>query len=184
MSSRHDARGDCRASTAAGLRLRPLRVEDQDAFLAAHRTMAAEGFNFGLGLQNDMSWGRYLEALEEGRAAINLPKGMVPAPFLVADVGGEIVGRTSIRHVINDFLASVGGHIGYAVLPQHRRRGYATEILRQSLVVARAHGVKRVLVTCDDNIASIAVIEACGGQLDSLVPAEPGAPSRRRYWID
>nr|AAN75602.1 putative acetyltransferase [Saccharopolyspora erythraea NRRL 2338] len=104
--------------------------------------------------------------------------------LLVADVGGEIVGRTSIRHVINDFLASVGGHIGYAVLPQHRRRGYATEILRQSLVVARAHGVKRVLVTCDDNIASIAVIEACGGQLDSLVPAEPGAPSRRRYWID
>jgi len=33
-----------------------------------------------------------------------------------------------------------------------------------------ASGVDRVLVTCgDDNIASIAVIEACGGRLDSVI---------------
>ncbi|MGI8445981.1 MAG: hypothetical protein ACR2MP_02105 [Streptosporangiaceae bacterium] len=33
-----------------------------------------------------------------------------------------------------------GGYIGYCVLSGHRRRGYATGILRQSLVIARAHG--------------------------------------------
>jgi len=32
-------------------------------------------------------------------------------------------------------------------LAQHRRRGYATEILRQSLIIARAAGVGRVAVT-------------------------------------
>ena len=68
------------------------------------------------------------------------------------------------------------------MLPQFRRRGYATEILRQSLVVARAAGVDRVLVTCDDdNLGSIAVIERCGGRLD---PYWPGDPNTRRYWID
>ena len=42
-------------------------------------------------------------------------------------------------------------------------RGYATEILRQSLVIARANGVDRVLVYCDeDNAGSRAVIESCG----------------------
>jgi predicted acetyltransferase len=63
--------------------------------------------------------------------------------------------------------------------------GYASEILRQSLVIARSVGIDRVLVTCDDdNPGSIAVIEACGGQLDSLVEDGPDAPPIRRYWID
>jgi predicted acetyltransferase len=96
----------------------------------------------------------------------------------------RIVGRTSIRHELNESLLVEGGHIGYAVLQEHRRRGYATEILRQSLVVARAVGVERVLVTCDDdNLASAAVIERCGGRFDSLSRAEDGH-AVRRYWID
>ncbi|GAA2783892.1 GNAT family N-acetyltransferase [Saccharopolyspora taberi] len=162
-----------------------MRGEDEASFLAAHRAMAAEGVNFAFGLEAGMSWSDYLQTLEEWRAGINLPTGMVPATFLVAEVAGEIVGRTSIRHTLNDFLARLGGHIGYAVLAEHRRRGYATEILRQSIVIARAHGVERVLVTCDeDNIGSITVIEACGGRLDTLVRTEPGAPAKRRYWID
>jgi predicted acetyltransferase len=54
-----------------------------------------------------------------------------------------------------------------------------------SLVIARSVGIDRVLVTCgDDNPGSIAVIEACGGQLDSLVEDGPDAPPIRRYWID
>jgi len=71
------------------------------------------------------------------------------------------------------------------VLPQHRRRGCATEILRQSLIIARAEGVDRVLVTCDeDNAGSRIVIESCGGQLESVVNSPDGGPPKRRYWID
>ena len=102
----------------------------------------------------------------------------------MADVAGQIVGRTSIRFELNDVLLREGGHIGYGVLPQHRRRGYATEILRQSLVIVRAEGVDRVLVTCDeDNVGSRTVIESCGGKLESVVNAADGVP-KRRYWID
>ena len=140
------------------LRLRPLRLDDEAAFVAAHEAMKIEGFEFGLRYDLAPTFAGYLTELEVWRAGVGIPAGMVPSTFLVADVGGEIVGRTSIRHRFNEFIAREGGHIGYCVLAAHRRRGYATEILRQSLVITRSHGVERVLVTCDeDNIGSATV---------------------------
>ena len=167
------------------LTLRPLRPTDEAEFRAGHDAMAKEGFPFGLGYSPTMNWDDYLKTQEDHRAGINLPERFVPSTFLVADVAGQIVGRTSIRHRLNEILVREGGHIGYGVLPSHRRRGYATEILRQSLVIARSIGIDRVLVTCDDdNVGSIKTIEACGGVLDNVVGAEARQVPRRRYWID
>jgi predicted acetyltransferase len=77
----------------------------------------------------------------------------------------------------------VGGHIGFCVLPVYRRHRYATEILRQSLVITRTLWLSDLLVTCDEsNVGSRKVIESCGGALESVVSVEPG-PRIRHYRI-
>jgi predicted acetyltransferase len=147
--------------------------------------MAAEGHTFGPRLEPGTPWSAYLQILTDSRTGANVPEQHVPSTFLVAGIDGQIVGRVTIRHELNDFLCVEGGHIGYCVLPGFRRRGYATEILRQALIVARSIGIDRVLVTCDDdNAASIAVIDANGGKLDAVRPATADTPAHRRYWID
>jgi predicted acetyltransferase len=147
--------------------------------------MAAEGHVFGFELELGIPWGTHLQKLDDRRRGLNLSDDQIPATFLVADVGGTIVGRVQIRHELNDLLEREGGHIGYCVLPEHRRRGHATAILRQSLTIIRAIGVDRVLICADDdNAGSIAVIEGCGGRLDSVFSPGPPRPPIRRYWID
>jgi predicted acetyltransferase len=146
--------------------------------------MAEESFPFGFDYNEAMPWRQYLDELERKRDRALVPEGRVPSTFLVADVGGEIVGRSSIRHELNAFLAHEGGHIGYCVLPSARGCGYSTVILRQSLSIARNLGINRALLCCDDdNIVSARTIERCGGLLDSKVRAADGSTTRR-YWID
>ncbi len=153
---------------STGLRLRPLMPADESVFRTACQELAVESFEFGHGWHPESDWRDYLAKLERIRLGVGLAANQVPATFLLADVDGVVVGRTSIRHRLNDQLRNKGGHIGYAVRPGHRRLGYGTEILRQSLIVARSVGVGTVLVTCDKaNTASAEIIEACGGTLAS-----------------
>jgi predicted acetyltransferase len=100
-------------------------------------------------------------------------------------VAGAVVGRSSVRHRLYDYLAFHGGHIGYGVRPAFRRRGYVSEILRQSLIIATSYDVGDVLVTCDDNVASARVIERCGGRLERVVAADESddGVAFRRYRI-
>jgi predicted acetyltransferase len=164
------------------LRLRPFRAEDEERARAAHEEMKADAFPFLLDYIPNEPWSTYLQRREANSRGEQLPVRFVPSTFLAATVEGALVGRISIRHELNNWLATYGGHIGYAVIPEKRRRGYATEILRQGLVVARALGIDDVLVTCDvDNAASAGVIERCGGVFESIASGD-GTP-KRRYWF-
>jgi predicted acetyltransferase len=165
------------------LRLRPFTIADEPIARAAQAELAHDDFPFMLGWEPDEPWEAYLERLEKRRRGVDVAPDKVPATFLAAVVDGDIVGRVSIRHELNDFLLNVGGHIGYAVRPDYRRRGFATEILRQSLIIARSEGIDDVLVTCDDdNLASAAIIERLGGVMEDIRD-DPEGPPKRRYWI-
>lgn len=163
------------------LHLRALEPLDEMIVRAMHDDfMREEKFEF---LLFDGDWNAVLHQSRKLARGIDLPEGYVPAAFLLAEVAGEVVGRVSIRYELNDYLRRYGGHIGYAVAAQHRRKGYASEILRQSLDLLARRGLTRALITCHDkNIGSIRVIENNGGVLENKITN--GAQLSRRYWIN
>ena len=90
---------------------------------------------------------------------------------------GRVLGGIALRHRDDDFTRRAG-HIGYGIRPSARRRGLASWALGRMLGLARAAGLRRVLLVCEaGNLASAKTIELNGGVLETARPA-------RRYWID
>lgn len=85
--------------------------------------------------------------------------------FAVRKEDKKIIGSTHIRHNLNqEILQQYGGHIGYAVCPEERRKGYGTTILELALNYSLSLGLDKVMLSCrKDNPASQRIIEKCGG---------------------
>lgn len=168
--------------------LRRLSLGDERSFLTAIAEWSANpGFAFAPDYDPTFSFKTYLKLLEAQERGENLRPGYVPHTVLFAFCEGQIVGRAGLRHRLNEFLEKFGGHIGYGVLPDSRLRGYATSMLRQTLPMARELGLRKVLVTCDDdNVGSYKVIEKCGGVLENVIEVliNDQTQKKRRYWIE
>lgn len=167
--------------------LRPLNLDDKEVAIQAQHELHNDDFNFLLDpkgpFDEESSWSEYLDRLESARLGRDLPEHLVPATFLVAEVDGEIVGRVSIRHELNDWLLQQGGHIGYGIRPAFRRRGYATQICAMGLDFAKSLGIPRALITCNEgNIGSEMAIKKNGGVFESTFVEESGNRISR-YWI-
>ena len=125
-----------------------------------------------------------MKRLDGYTRGVGVREDFVPnSTFWLMRHDGKVLGAVNIRHYLNDRLKFSGGHIGYGVRPSERRNGYAKEMLRQALIIARGMGIRKALLTCDKgNIASARTIMANGGMLDSEDVNKEGT-AFQRYWI-
>jgi predicted acetyltransferase len=146
----------------------------RESFLAGERAAcAADGVPAEWLDRAEADFGAFVAACREDRQMWGVP--MTELWYVSGDV---YLGGLSIRHRLTPELLREGGHIGYNVVPEHRRRGHATAILAEALVHCRALGLTRVLVTGDaGNVGSRRVIEANAGVLAEV------ADGTCRYWI-
>lgn len=168
------------------LTLRPLAVGDEAAFLAGWRDWEGESADwYSFIWQPGMSYAAMLEILRNEEAGVDLAPDWVPHTMLYAFFEGKIVGRVSVRHRLNERLRVRGGHMGYAVAPQYRRRGFATEMVRQALGFCAGLGISRIMLTCAaGNIPSRRVIEHAGGKLAEEIWSGDEKETICRYWIE
>ena len=159
-------------------------VRPAPAYLPAYRAALERGWSPD-NIQPEATARAHLDAIAADSAAflgsLDDPEGKGP-PVRLPD--GSLVPRIpGFKRWIwdGDFCGSVGlrwqegrsalpshvlGHIGFAIVPWKRRRGYATLALGAMLELARAQGLDHVELTTDpENLASQGVIVKCGGVL-------------------
>ena len=138
------------------------------------------------GLRNFENPSDWLTFLVKHKDPKTLPEGRVPATQLifVREEDQKIVGMIDIRHFLSEYLEKYGGHIGYSVVPGERRKGYATQMLREALPVCKELGISKVLITCiKGNEGSKKTILNNGGVYESAVYEPDEKVELERYWI-
>jgi len=156
-------------------------MEYRDDFLSNDDDLAGTA-----GLSHAECYCAWLQKVYRNELPETVDEGLVDATTFLAirESDGALIGFIDVRHSLNDFLMQFGGHIGYSVRACERRKGYAKEMFRQALLFCKTLGLKRVLITCnDDNEASRRTILFNGGILENTTTEDSGQVVER-YWIE
>lgn len=116
---------------------------------------------------------------------VNVPDEYVPSTTFWALKDKNLIGAVNIRHYLNDKFSAYFGHIGYAVKPEERQKGYGTKILKLALNECKKLNLKKVLICCQkDNTASAKVILNNNGVLENEILNITADKIIQRYWIE
>ncbi len=121
------------------LYLKPLNYEDRALEYQFFQETPGEN-----GFENHCRWLTYPDFVEAalpkllGNAqGIGLVVGRVPETLFFLWEDSQIVGLFKVRHQLNQALRTGSGHIGYAIHPAFRGRGYGTRGLTLALEECR-----------------------------------------------
>ena len=137
-----------------------------------------------IGIGNYKDFDLWLTGMQNRHTGKNLPEGYVRENFYLCYDKKVLIGVFSLKFELTEYLMNYGGHIGYAVRPSERNHGFATEILKQGLTIAKQYGFDRILCVCnEDNYASEKVILKNGGVLENKLFDPEENVFVKRYWI-
>ncbi len=132
---------------------------------------------FGLD-PKDMSFERWMERNIAWRVFVPKPAYAKATLYILTSSQTGPAGALDLRHYLTERLLNGGGNIGYGIRPCQRRKGFAPYMLGLGIEKAKAMGLDKVLICCDDdNPASAYTIEDCGGRLENVIDG------LRRYWV-
>ncbi len=161
-----------------------ISARDAEDYIEEHKAYGEDYLHGSSLLHQAPSYVEWLEQLRRNSDEKTVQKDWVVSStfFAVRDSDRRIVGMVDIRHTLNDFLKDKGGHIGYGVRPTERRKGYATQMLEQTLAYCAILGIERVMIACyRENIGSKKAILKCGGILERTFTDDTGK-TVEVYW--
>ena len=167
------------------MRLELPSEESVDSFFQAMAEFESEGNRQIPENMTKEQFPAYVQRLLDQSAGKNLKEGHVPSKeFWIIDAEGY-AGRIILGLSFIPDPDRFGNHVGYAVRPSKRRKGYATKALQLLLDEARKLKIDKLMPICDEaNLASRKVIERNGGVLVETVPIDKARYGGLRFIID
>lgn len=173
-----------------GLHIRNPCLQDRDAYLEMadeFHQAGEDGWPYGASSVDDLAmvdFPAFISRCKDYKNGNNLKPGLVAASLWLLMEGDRLLGVSSLRHELNEYLFNIGGHIGYCIRPAGRGRGYMKRFLPLVLAEAAKRGISRALISCQrSNIASEKVIRSAGGAFEDERSDPDDGKIVKRFWV-